>query len=163
MAKEKKLRTADTARTLARPVLESMGLTLWDLRFEKEGVNWYLRYFIDKPGGVNFQDCESFSRAIDKLLDEADPIEQSYILEVGSPGIERALTRPEHFSFYLGHQIHIRLIRPREGVRDVFGTLTGHGQDGSVDIQTPEGALTIAKAEIAVVKLVANIDSGGKS
>jgi len=156
MPKEKKARTADIARTLALPVLEQLGLTLWDLRFEKEGAGWYLRYFIDKPGGVNIQDCEAFSRAIDKLLDQADPIEQSYTLEVSSPGIERALTRPEHFSFYLGQQIHIRLIRPRDGERDIVGTLIERSGDGEISIETPQGLLKIPKAEIAGVKIVAH-------
>ena len=162
MPKEKKARTADVARTLAQPVLESLGLTLWDLRFEKEGANWYLRYFIDKPGGVNIVDCENFSRAVDKLLDAADPIEQSYILEVGSPGIPRTLSRAEHFALYMGSEIHIRLIRPREGERDIFGRLTAHSQDGAVSIQTPEGTLTIPKADIAMVKLVPDTDIGGR-
>ena len=163
MPKEKKTRTADIARSLALPVLEQLGLTLWDLRFEKEGANWYLRYFIDKPGGVNIQDCESFSRAIDKLLDQADPIEQSYILEVSSPGIERTLARPEHFSAYLGHQVYIRLIRPRDGQRDLIGALISRDEDGAVTIELPQGQLTIPKAEIAGVKLAADTDTGGKS
>ena len=161
MPKEKKPRTADIARSLALPVLDSLGLTLWDMRFEKEGANWYLRYFIDKPGGVNIQDCEALSRAVDKLLDQADPIEQSYILEVSSPGLPRALTRPEHFALYLGHPVHIRLIRPREGERDIVGTLISRDEDGTVSVQLPDNALRIPKADIAGVKLVADIDIGG--
>jgi len=163
MPKEKKPRTADIARGLALTVLEELGLALWDLRFEKEGTNWYLRYFIDKPGGVNIQDCEAFSRAIDKLLDQADPIEQSYILEVSSPGIERALTRPEHFALYTGRRVHIRLIRPRDGQRDLIGELISRDEDGGVTIELPQGPLTIPKAEIAGVKLAADTDTGGKS
>lgn len=83
----KKENTTDTAARLAQPLLEELGLTLWDLRFEKEGSLWYLRYFIDKEGGVTIDDCEQFSRAVEKKLDAADPISQSYTLEVSSPGI----------------------------------------------------------------------------
>jgi len=162
MPKEKKIRTVDVARTLALPVLDALDLVLWDVRFEKEGTGWYLRYFIDKPGGVNIQDCEAFSRAVDKLLDEADPIEQSYTLEVSSPGIERALTRPEHFALYLGQPIHIRLIRPRDGVRDLTGTLIERSEDGKISIETESGLQEVPKAEIAGVKIIAHIDTGGK-
>ena len=155
MPKEKKPRTVDIARQLGEPVALQQGITLWDVRFEKEGANWYLRYFIDKPGGVNIVDCENFSRAIDRLLDEADPIEQSYILEVSSPGIERALTRPEHFEPYIGSAVHVRLIRPREGKRDLLGELAGRGEDGAISLRLPgeEDPVTIPWAEIASVKL----------
>jgi len=155
MPKEKKPRTVDIARQLAQPVAGQQGITLWDIRFEKEGANWYLRYFIDKPGGVNIVDCETFSRAIDSLLDEADPIEQSYILEVSSPGIERALTRPEHFEPYIGSTVHVRLIRPRGNTRDLIGELVARGEDGAISLSLPEedGTVTIPWAEIANVKL----------
>ncbi|MEG0017859.1 MAG: ribosome maturation factor RimP, partial [Hydrogenoanaerobacterium sp.] len=79
MAKGKN--TVELVTKLAQPVADEMGLVLWDVRFEKEGASWYLRLFIDKPEGVDILNCESFSHAIDKLLDAADPIEQSYFLE----------------------------------------------------------------------------------
>ena len=87
---------------IAAPVAEQLGLSIWDIRFQKEGVSWYLRIYIDKEGGVGITDCENFSRAVDGPLDEADPIEQSYYLEVSSPGVERQLTRDEHFKKYIG-------------------------------------------------------------
>ena len=164
MPKEKKPRTVDIARQIAEPVAGQQGLTLWDVRFEKEGANWYLRYFIDKPGGVNIADCETFSRAVDGLLDEADPIEQSYILEVSSPGIERALTRPEHFAHYIGSRIHVRLIRPRDNTRDLIGELVERTEDGALSLRLPqeETPVTIPWAEIAGVKLALDTDFGGK-
>ncbi len=94
MAVSGKMNTAQACTKIAEPVAEELGLMLWDVRFEKEGSGWYLRFFIDKDGGVNIEDCENFSRKIDKVLDDADPIEQSYILEVSSPGIERNLIKP---------------------------------------------------------------------
>ena len=161
MPQNKKPRTADLCRELALPVLDSLGLALWDIRFEKEGQNWYLRYFIDKPGGVKIDDCEKFSRAIDTLLDEADPIEQSYILEVSSPGIERKLTRDEHFAAYIGARIHIRLIRPMDGNRDFYGELLSC-EDGAVSINREGGETQkIPKGDIASVKLCADNDTTG--
>ena len=168
MPKEKKPRTVDIARQIAQPVAERQGLALWDVRFEKEGAGWYLRYFIDKPGGVNIVDCENFSRAMDGLLDEADPIEQSYILEVSSPGIERALTRPEHFEPYVGSRVHVRLIRPQanenKNSRDLIGKLLRREEDGAVSLHLPEEEepVTIPWAEIASVKLSLDTDFGGK-
>ena len=79
---------------LAQPVAEELGLMLWDVRFVKEGATWYLRFIIDKEEGVGIDDCVAMSRRMDKLLDEADPVPQSYVMEVESPGIERELTRP---------------------------------------------------------------------
>ena len=90
--------TAGFVETLVRPVVEGMGLSLWDVRFEKEGPDWYLRVLIDKPDGTMDTDtCALVSHAIDPVIDEADPIDQSYFLEVGSPGLGRRLTREEHY------------------------------------------------------------------
>ena len=156
MSKPKKPRTADIARAIALPVLENLGLELWDLRFEKEGANWYLRYFIDKTGGVNITDCENFSRAVDKLLDDADPIDQSYILEVSSPGVERELKRDEHFARYIGHRVRLRLIRPRDGVKELLGELLSGG--GDVCVRDDDGREhQIPKGEIASVKLTTDV------
>lgn len=159
MSTPKKPRTVEVTSALALPVAEQMGLTLWDTRFEKEGGGWYLRYFIDKPGGVNIQDCETFSRAVDKLLDAADPIDQSYTLEVSSPGVPRSLTRAEHFELYLGAKITVRLIRPRDGVREISGSLQDRSPDGEVTISPQTGGedIKIPKADIATVKLAVDI------
>ena len=85
---------AKVVETLVRPTIEGMGLRLWDVRFEKEGPDWFLRVLVDRDEPLDTDTCEAVSRAIDPLLDEADPIEQSYYLEVGSPGLGRRLTRP---------------------------------------------------------------------
>lgn len=153
MPPRKKENTTDTAARLAQPLLEELGLTLWDLRFEKEGSLWYLRYFIDKEGGVTIDDCEQFSRAVEKKLDAADPISQSYTLEVSSPGIERELTRDWHFRVCMGQEVAVRLIRPVDGARDFVGTLTGCGEDG-VTILLPEDVeMTFQRGEASHVRL----------
>lgn len=128
-----------TVWKLAQPIAESLGLQLWDVRFVKEGADWFLRIFIDKKTGVTINDCEVMSKAVDGPLDELDPIEQSYCLEVCSPGIDRELTRPEHFSRYMGSTVTVKLIRPLEnGTRELTGELTSY--ENHVIGLTPEGS-----------------------
>ena len=110
---------------LAAPIAESLGLTLWDIEFLKEGAQYYLRVYIDRPGGVSIDHCEAMSRALDEPLDEADPIEQSYCLEVSSPGLERKLTRPEHFTAMQGEKIVVKLFKPIAGKKEYTGILKG--------------------------------------
>ena len=90
-------KTEDVVYGLIEPVVQSLGVTLWDVRFVKEGASYYLRVYIDKEGGVGIDDCVAVSHAIDPVIDEADPIDKQYYLEVCSPGIERELTRDRHF------------------------------------------------------------------
>ena len=119
---------AKTVETLVRPTVEGMGLRLWDVRFEKEGPDWFLRVLIDRDEPLDTDTCEAVSRAIDPILDEADPIDQSYYLEVGSPGLGRRLTRPEHYEALRGQKCAAHLIRPDEaGRRDLAGILQGSG------------------------------------
>ncbi|MEG1773739.1 MAG: ribosome maturation factor RimP [Oscillospiraceae bacterium] len=157
MAKGKK-NTAQFCTELAGPLLEQLGLTLWDVRFEKEGAGWFLRFFIDKEGGVDINDCEAFSRAIELLLDEADPIEQSYCLEVSSPGIERELTRPWQFAQSIGRPVTARLIRPRENLREIAGTLLSYSEEGVAIIETEQGPVPVAKGEAASIRLQDDYD-----
>ena len=124
---------------LVRPVVEGMDLRLWDVRFEKEGPDWFLRVLIDRDEPLDTDTCEAVSRAIDPLLDEADPIEQSYYLEVGSPGLGRRLTRPEHYEQLKGQKCAAHLIRPDEqGRRDYAGILQGLDADGNVTLTDGE-------------------------
>ncbi len=138
---------------IAEPIARELGLEIWDIRFLKEGANWFLRIFIDKEGGIDISDCENMSRAIDKPLDEADPIEQSYCLEVSSPGIERELVRDEHFERYKGEKVMVKLIRPYEGKRDFKGILEDYdGKNITVRLENGEG-LCFEKKEASFVKL----------
>ena len=157
-----KKNTAAIAEELAAPILEEMGLQLWDVVYEKEGSGWYLRYYVDKEGGIDINSCEAFSRAISDVLDEADPIDGSYTLEVSSPGIERALTRDWHFETLMGQQLLVRLIRPVEGVRDFIGTLTDY-RDGTLTLLLDEETeMNVERGETAFIRLY-NDFSGGVS
>ncbi len=147
--------TVAVCRALAEPFAEQLGLFLWDVRFVKEGASWYLRFLIDKDGGVTIDDCVALSRLLNPALDEADPIAQSYCLEVMSPGIERELTRPEHFEAYLDCAIVVKLIRPRDGVREFAGILTAYADDGTVTILTEEeDTVSFEKKDIALVHVI---------
>ena len=127
---------------LVRPVVEGMDLRLWDVRFEKEGPDWFLRVLIDRDEPLDTDTCEAVSRAIDPLLDEADPIEQSYYLEVGSPGLGRRLTRPEHYEALKGQKIRAKLIRPdANGVRELVGILAGR-EGSTVTLETENGPVS---------------------
>jgi ribosome maturation factor RimP len=157
--------TAAVCYRLAQPVADELGLSLWDVRYIKEGASWYLRLFIDKSDAdVSINDCIAMSRRMDKILDEADPIDGSYCLEVCSPGIERELTRPEHFELCQGWPVTVKLIRPLDGVREYTGILTGY-KDALITIQTHEAnTLSFQKKETSVVHLAENWDdeeSGG--
>ncbi len=151
MAQNKKGNTESIVRDLISPVAEQLGLRLWDVRFVKEGTEHYLRITIDKDEGILIEDCERMSRAIDPIIDEADPIDCSYFLEVSSPGLGRPLTRPEHFEAMMGQEVRIHLIRPYENERDYTGVLSAY--DGGVTITTEGGQLSFGKADISSVKL----------
>ncbi len=151
--KNKKINTVDAVTELVEPIVEKMGLTLWDVRFVKEGALWYLRIFIDRDSGVTIEDCENVTRAVDQPLDELDPIEQNYILEVSSPGIERELIKPEHFDAFLGADVMIRLIRPDEnGEKEFRGTLIAHDKD-TVTITEDGDQRVINKKDTVYIKL----------
>ena len=100
---------AEKVFALIEETVKNQGVTLWDVRFVKEGANRYLRVFIDKPDGITIDDCTAVSHAIDPIIDEADPIEESYYLEVCSTGIERELSKPQHFDSVIGKTIKIKL------------------------------------------------------
>lgn len=159
--------TVTVATELAKNLIEQMGLILWDVRFEKEGSLWFLRYFIDKDGGVTIDDCENFSRAVSKLLDETDPIDQSYYLEVSSPGIDRHLVKPWHFEQYIGKLVEVRFIRPVEGVRDFVGKLLSSDTENVCIALDDETKMDFSLKETAFVRLYIDqldeIDDGGNS
>ena len=145
--------TVSKVEEIVSPFAKDLGLELWDIRFVKEGTDWYLRIFIDKDGGVSIDDCVDLSHAITKPLDEADPISQSYILEVSSPGIERELVTDRHFEKFIGSDVMLRLIRPIDKVRDFSGRLMSY-EDGVITVMTEEGKeLKVNKKETSYVKL----------
>lgn len=146
----------ETVMALAKPVVEAEGCELWDVEYVKEAGAWYLRVYIDKAGGVSIDDCEAVSRALDPVLDEADPIPTSYIFEVSSAGVERELKRPGDFEKFMGSQVEVRHYQPVEGAKSHIGTLRGYA-DGAVMIEMNGQEKTYQKAQVAQVRLSVTI------
>lgn len=143
--------TAQKVSALIKDAVESTGVKLWDVKFVKEGASWYLRVFIDKEEGVDINDCTDVSRLIDPIIDEADPINVGYYLEVCSPGLERELSEQWHFEKYIGADVKVKLIRPRDGKREFAGKLKAY--DGSVTVEVDGADVQFAKNELVFVKL----------
>lgn len=116
----------EQVRLLLDPILESMGLSLWDLEFWKQGPKWLLRIYLDREtGGVSLNDCEAVSRDLSAALDVEDIIPHAYVLEVSSPGLDRTLTRPEHFVRFAGSTVKIKTFQPIDGQKVFLGKLMG--------------------------------------
>ena len=142
-------KVTELTATMAAPIVEEQGCTLWDVEYVKEAGTWFLRVFIDKEGGVSINDCEAVSRPLSDKLDEVDPIEGSYVLEVGSAGADRVLKKPEHFAAFLGSEVEVRLYRAREGKKEFVGVLEQY-ENGDVQL---EGDLRFEKKDVAQVRL----------
>ena len=139
---------------LAQPVVEQLGLRLWDVEYVREGADWFLRLYIDKDGPVDIEDCVQVSRAMDPILDEADPIPDSYNFEVCSAGCERVLKRPGDFQQFLGSKVLVKLYRPRDGKKEFIGALKGY-DDGTVTVEIGDEQMEFTQAETALVRLYA--------
>ncbi|MBP5686298.1 MAG: ribosome maturation factor RimP [Clostridia bacterium] len=140
-------KVAEQVYGLIEPVVNSLGLTLWDVRFGKEGASYYLRVYIDKEGGVTIDDCADVSSSIDPVIDEADPIDKQYYLEVCSPGVERELTRDWHFTAVEGKRVKIKLFSATDGKKEFSGTLKVRGD--SITLNGDGGEITIERSKIA--------------
>jgi len=137
---------------LAAPVADANGCKLWDVEYVREAGQWYLRLYIDKDGGVDILDCEAISRSVSDLLDEADPIEGSYIFEVSSAGAERPLKRPGDFAQFMGSPVLLKTYQPRDGRKEFAGVLAGY-ENGAVTVDMNGSPLRFEKNEIALVRL----------
>ena len=134
-----KRRVEDIVEELAQPVVEALSFELVDVEFIKEGANWYLRIYIDKPGGIAIDDCQAVSEGLSDKLDKTDPIKQSYILEVSSPG-ERPLKKERDYERFKGEMVEVKLYQPLNGKKVFEGELQGL-VDGRVEIKTGDGAI----------------------
>ena len=128
------------------------GCSLWDVEYVREAGSWYLRVYVDREGGVGIDDCERISRRLDPILDEADPIPESYVFEVGSAGAERELKRPSDFAQFMGSEVEVKLYRPQDGRKAWVGELAGY-DDGAVTLRVGEDERRFTAAEVAQVRL----------
>lgn len=141
-------KVTDVVANLAAPIVEQAGCTLWDVEYVKEAGEWFLRVYIDREGGVDITHCEAVSRPLSDLLDEADPIQNSYTFEVSSAGLDRVLRKAEHYEACKGQLVDVKLYRPLNGRKEYTGTLNGFADgDVTVDDQTFE------KKDVAQVRL----------
>lgn len=150
MAKRK---VEDIVYDLAKPIIDRNNFELVEVEFKKEGADWYLRVYIDKEGGITIDDCQSVSEELSDLLDETDPIEQSYIFEVSSPGIDRPLKTERDFEKNNGKLVEVKLFSPLEGKKAIEGILKGHTAD-KVEIEADGKDMQIEKSSIALIRPV---------
>ncbi len=146
------MKVTDIVTEFAKPIVESHGCSLWDVEYVREGSERFLRLYIDKTGGVSINDCEAIARAVDPVLDETDPIAESYHFEVCSAGLERALKRPSDFAQFMGSPVLVKLYRPRNGLKEIPGVLQNY-EDGRVSVLCGKESITFEKSEVALVRL----------
>lgn len=148
-----KKRVEDIVAELAQPIVEALSFEMVDVEFIKEGVYWYLRVYIDKPGGIVIDDCQAVSEQLSDMLDETDPIKQSYILEVSSPG-ERPLKKERDYVRFKGEVVEVKLFQPLNGKKVFEGELLGLIED-RIEIKTDEGALmSFDRKDTALVRRI---------
>ena len=146
------MKVTDLVASFAKPVVEAHGCELWDVEYVREGSDYFLRIYLDKETGVDINDCEAISRALDPILDEKDPIAESYHFEVCSAGLERTLKRPSDFERFMGSNITVKLYRPRNGLKEIPGILRGY-EGGRVTAECGKETITFEKSEVALVRL----------
>ena len=146
------MKVTELVAEFARPIVEEHGCELWDVEYVREGSEYFLRIYLDKETGVDINDCEAISRALDPILDEKDPIQGSYHFEVCSAGLERTLKRPADFQRFMGSAITVKLYRPRNGLKEIPCVLTGY-EDGKVTVTAGKETITFEKSEVALVRL----------
>ena len=137
---------------LLQPIAERFGVEIYDVEYVKEGSDWYLRAYIDKPEGVNIIDCENVSRALSEEMDKADFIADAYILEVSSPGLGRTLKKEKHFMKSMGLEVEVRTYKPIDKCKEFSGVLESFDGD-SIVIMEDNGPRTFARSEVALIRL----------
>ena len=146
------MKVTELVAEFARPIVEAHGCELWDVEYVREGSEYFLRLYIDKDGGVDINDCEAVSRAVDPILDEKDPIPGSYHFEVCSAGLERVLKRPADFQRFMGSPITVKLYRPRNGLKEIPCVLKAY-DEGKLTVEAGKETITFEKSEVAQVRL----------
>ncbi len=155
MAVKKGGSTVSKVFEIAKPIADELGLSIWDITYDKEGALRYLRVLIEKSDGyIDMNDCEAMTRPLSAALDEHDPIDEQYVLEVGSPGLGRELRREEHFLEYIECPVRIRYIREKDGLKEFIAVLTAYNKDsGSLTVETEQGTKEILISDTAFIKL----------
>lgn len=146
----------ERTEALLEPIAKANGCEIYDVEYVKEGSEWYLRAYLDKPDGVNIVDCENVSRTLSEKLDEEDFIPDAYILEVSSPGLGRALKKDRHLERSLGDEVEVKTYKPIDRQKEFVGILKAYDKDTvTIEMQDAQGAkdMTFAKSDIAIIRL----------
>lgn len=143
----------ETVREAIEPTVTGLGYRIWDITYGKIGADYHLEITIDSDDGIDIDDCEKVHRAIDPILDEVDPIEGFYYLEVSSPGVERELRTEEHIRLSLGVKVEAKLFAPKEGKKSIVGILAA-AEDGKLTLECADGAVTVEKSEVSKLTTV---------
>ena len=143
----------ETVREAVLPTANEMGYRIWDVTYSKVGADYHLEITIDSDKGIDIKDCERFHRAIDPILDELDPIEGFYYLDVSSPGLERELRTEEHITLSVGAKVEAKLFAAKDGTKSVVGTLTSY-DNGAVIITADTGEVRLEKGEVSKLTTV---------
>lgn len=149
-----KRKIEDIITELAQPIAEKNSFELVDVEFIKEGTNWYLRVYIDKPGGIMIDDCQIVSEELSEKIDKIDPIEQSYFLEVSSPGLERPLKKDKDFEKFKGELVEVKLFKPVGNKKIFEGELVGLVDNKIIINSSIDGTIEFEKEKVAVVRRV---------
>ena len=143
----------ETVREAIQPTVTELGYTIWDITYSKVGADYHLEITIDSPAGINIEDCEKVHRAIDPILDEIDPIEGFYYLDVSSPGVERELRTEEHIRLSVGEKVKAKLFTAKDGKKLVSGILSAF-EDGKITITEQGGEIILTPAEVSKMTTV---------
>ena len=143
----------DTVKEAIEPTVLALGYEIWDVTYSKVGADYHLEITIDKEDGINIDDCEKVHRAIDPIIEECDPSEDFYYLDVSSPGLERELRTEEHITLSIGSKVEAKLFVAKDGTKSVVGTLESY-EDGAVTVATPLGSVRLEKNEISKLTTV---------
>ncbi len=146
------MKTTETCEALVKSTVEELGFSLCDVEFKKEYGDWVLTLFIDKEGGVTIDDCERVSRAVEPVLDEADPIEQQYYLSVSSLGLDRPLKKEQDYARSMGKELYVKLYVPRDGKKERIGVLSAYDDDTLTLAMADGTEFTVAKKDAALVR-----------
>ncbi len=143
----------ETVREGIEQTVTELGYRIWDITYSKIGADYHLEITIDNDDGIEISDCEKVHRAIDPILDEIDPIEDFYYLEVSSPGVERELRTDEHISLSIGEKVEVKLFAPKDGIKSVIGVLASY-ENGIVTISTDTDEYSFEKSDISKIKTI---------
>lgn len=143
----------EIVREAIEPTVRELGYDIWDITYSKVGADYHLEITIDSPNGIFINDCEKVHRAIDPILDECDPIESFYYLDVSSPGIERELRTEHHILSSVGQKVQAKLFTAKDGKRSIVGILSAFS-DGNITISSDDGDTVLKQSEISKLTTV---------